>query len=272
MIPDRILAQATALADGRTGAVLNQDPAGAGNARGFKGGWVIPATVLNAAAPTSGSQGRLVSYVSMQKGLGAELQGKWLSRIATGDEADNRMETNINAGGNGITNLSVVTGRGLIAAADNNVYSDGTAPVGQLSVDGNLVLGGRRLADGAVSSDADNSLRVDAPRIVAREGDGRRGGDGKPLNPGLMVSGNAMINDLSANRINADTVVYDGTGTRAFPDGIKLTDLIPNHVVKSSWIARDGDFVPKPDTCGGSANTQNLSRIFVIPGRERSWR
>lgn len=262
-IPDRVLAQASSLADGRTGAILTADPLAptrGGAARGFKGGWEIPvADVAGFGVAGANQPGRMVSYVSASKGLGAELQGKWLSRINTGDERDNRMETNINAGGNGVNNVGFLTANGIVPNANDNVLPRPTAP-GSVNVTGNIVLDATDAINGA-------NPRVEAPKLTSNLTDNARGPDGKPTNPGLTVAGNGQVNDLSTNRLNADTLVYDGTNSRNFQvvgsgAPARLSDLLPRFVMKASYVALDGQLVPK-SPCTSAGDTTG-ARLYVI--------
>lgn len=278
-IPDRVLGQASSLADGRTGAIMVSSPAGGAAARGFKGGWVIPTADIATFGVADASQaGRMVSYVSASKGLGAELQGKWLSRVNTGDEQDNRMETNINVAGRGLNNVGALTARGFVAPNDNVL----TLPSSDYSINvtGNLLV---------VPDDPQNgsNARVDAPRLVAGRDDTAALGPQatydalnrvstatgtKPADPTLDVrKGRALVGDLSADYLNADAILYDtaagsgnsrsftvsGSSTRA-----TLRDLLPRFVMKASYVAQDQTIVPKASCASNGDRTG--ARLYVI--------
>ena len=262
-ITDATIVRTEGLSDARVGGFLTTDPLGGSVIRGQKGGWAIPSTDLSALSmnlPGTGvagpvSPGHLFSYLTLQKSALGE-KSRYLARDKDANPENNRMTTDIYMAGRGLDGIDHLCGS-TNGSSPSNPYDTGCDANRKIAVGGDMVSNAGIFAASQVASNAS----MVAPAFYSGTTAGADQPDKYVLKPSGGKADGSRLNDLKTTSLSLDTNAY--STKRDLPSGITLADLIPNEVIKASFVAKSGDIIPKPDCGDGGAGVGTRQRIFA---------
>lgn len=271
-----------------TGATGGFMADGAATVTGVNGGWeATPANwTIAGVGPT---EGHVMASVAFNEGA---LVGDYLYRRDIGIAEANTMRTNLNMGGNEITNVTRVQNDAGDLELGPNVIVDGYITAGtditalrDLFVGENATIGvdldvGTDLGvgnDAAIGNNVTAGHDITATNnVTARQtlagqsfadidaaGNQNTYVDALGVTHNYVVdpSGQTNLDRLSPSYLNVDAQVY--SELNSVNTNIRLFDLLPKYVARGGWIATPGqEVVPKPDCGAGTA------KITLAPMRD----
>jgi type II secretory pathway pseudopilin PulG len=231
---------------------------------GAYGGWKLDFGA-NGGAPTYGGLTPAEGGSAMVAYFGTgEVVADYLYRYAVPGVPDaNTMHTDLDMGGNDITNAADITATGTITGG--TVASTGAITAGTtISAGGNISSGGDISATGDITAGQD----IEAQRnLIAHNAILLQNSSGTNVIEGSVSSGNGLLTMRDSG--NADRLIFSTGGGRNgdIYMGAKnawLTDLLPNFVFKASYFRANNATVPKPFCPGSDGSTTGLPKIMAM--------
>ncbi len=263
-IPDNLLGM-TANAMGALGGYVPEKyvvASQAGNVLGSYGGWQTDASDWGPAS-TRPATGTIQSTMAFEDG---SLVADYLNRYDIDIPEANKMHTSIDVNGNDLNHVKTISAETDTGEVDLtgslratiNVYAKDGVFSGDVSAGNNLVVGKDAIVGGSarvVGDTETGTLHVDTDATIKNN---------------LDVKQVARINDLKAQYISADSIIYRDTTTtfnKTKADAIRLGDLLPTMSKKYSYKVTETDTIVYKPVCN-SANPTDFSKARIMVYRQ----
>jgi type II secretory pathway pseudopilin PulG len=268
-IPDNLLGM-TANAMGALGGSVPATyvvPSQAGYVLGSYGGWQTDVSEWGPTA-TRPATGTIQSTMAFEDG---SLIADYLNRYDIDIPEANKMHTSIDVNGNDLNHVNGISAQtatgevGLTGSlrATVNIYAQDGQFSRDVSVGNNLAvskkatIGGDATIGGLTTT---TNLQVNQAATM----------QDATVNNNLAVKQVATINDLKADYINADSIIYKGNTTtfgNSKANGVRLGDLLPKMSAQYSYRVTEANSIVYKPVCN-SANTSDFSKARIMLYRQ----